>query len=200
MRHSYLLAAGLLAAGMLGAGVTAAPGLAQTGGSTAGSPGTDSTGTGTGAATGTGVGNAGRPGVGTTGTDTGAGAGVGTGAGAGTGAGGGMLGGGNTSTHNPALADNGDVRASKVIGSSVYNDKNEKLGTVDDILVGKDQKAAQVVLSVGGVLGVGAKLVTVPYEKVKFPDNVDNNNSRVMLPGMTADALNGMPDFHYAAR
>jgi sporulation protein YlmC with PRC-barrel domain len=106
----------------------------------------------------------------------------------------------SSSSHNPVLSESGDIRASKVIGSSVYNDKNEKLGSVDEIIVGKDQKATQAVISVGGVLGIGAKLVAVPYDKLKFPEMIDSNTSRVMLPGTTADALNGMPTFSYASK
>lgn len=105
-----------------------------------------------------------------------------------------------SASHNAVLAENGAVRASMVVGASVYNDKAEKLGSVNDILLDKDHKATEAVISVGGILGVGAKLVTVPYAKLSFPDKVDANNSRVMLPGMTSDALNGMPTFHYAAQ
>ncbi len=105
-----------------------------------------------------------------------------------------------TSEPNPALANNGDVRASKVIGAAVYNDKNQKIGSVDDVLLDKDRKATQAVISVGGVLGVGAKLVAVPYEKLTFPAEVGDTMSRVMMPGATENALNGMPTFHYASK
>lgn len=104
----------------------------------------------------------------------------------------------STATHNPVLTESGEVRMSKVVGASVYNDKNEKIATVDDVLVGKDKNAAQAVLSVGGVLGVGAKLVAVPYDQLHFSDTVDANTGRVTMPGGSADALNGMPTFKYA--
>ena len=54
-------------------------------------------------------------------------------------------------------------RASKVIGSTVLNDANESIGTIDDLLVSPDGKATYAVLSVGGFLGMGSKLVVVPY-------------------------------------
>jgi hypothetical protein len=100
---------------------------------------------------------------------------------------------------NPVLADNGKVRTSKVIGASVYNDKDQKLGTIDDILVGDDHKADQAVISIGGVLGVGGKLVSIPYDQLKFPEKLGNDTARVMLPGKDENALNGMPTFHYAS-
>jgi sporulation protein YlmC with PRC-barrel domain len=62
----------------------------------------------------------------------------------------------------------GDWRASKVVGLSVYNDNNEKLGSINDLLMDKSGNIKAVVLGVGGFLGMGEHLVAVPLEKVKF--------------------------------
>ena len=62
----------------------------------------------------------------------------------------------------------GDWRASKVVGLSVYNDSNEKLGSINDLLMDKSGNIKAVVLGVGGFLGMGEHLVAVPLEKVKF--------------------------------
>lgn len=112
----------------------------------------------------------------------------------------GMAGGDGASSHNPVRTADDAIRASMVVGASVYNDKEEKLGTVNDILLDKTHKATEVVLSVGGVLGVGGKLVTVPFDKLNFPTSINADNARVMLPGMTSDALTGLPTFHDAAQ
>jgi len=61
-------------------------------------------------------------------------------------------------------------RASKVIGSSVVNDANETIGTIDDLLVSHDGKQPYAVLSIGGFLGMGTRLVVVPYDLLKFAD------------------------------
>ena len=50
-------------------------------------------------------------------------------------------------------------RASKVIGSSVVNDANETIGKIDDLLVSSDGKQPYAVLSVGGFLRMGTRLV-----------------------------------------
>src|ERR1700754_1116015 len=63
---------------------------------------------------------------------------------------------------------NGNWRASKVVGLSVYNDKNESVGSINDLLTDKNGKIVAVVIGVGGFLGVGEHLVAVPFEKVKF--------------------------------
>ena len=83
-------------------------------------------------------------------------------------------------------------RASKVIGSSVVNDANETIGTVDDLLVSRDGKQPYAVLSIGGFLGMGNRLVVVPYDTLKFADN------KVILPGGTKEGLKMLPEFKYA--
>ena len=62
----------------------------------------------------------------------------------------------------------GNWRASKMVGLSVYNDKNESLGSINDFLSDKNGKIVAVVIGVGGFLGVGEHLVAIPFEKVKF--------------------------------
>ena len=64
----------------------------------------------------------------------------------------------------------GSWRASKVVGLSVYNDNNESLGSINDLLLDKSGNIKAVVLGVGGFLGVGEHLVAVPFDKIKFVD------------------------------
>jgi sporulation protein YlmC with PRC-barrel domain len=62
----------------------------------------------------------------------------------------------------------GDWRASKVVGLRVYNDSNENVGSINDLLMDKSGTVKAVVIGVGGFLGVGEHLVAVPLDKVKF--------------------------------
>jgi hypothetical protein len=62
----------------------------------------------------------------------------------------------------------GNWRASKVVGLSVYNDANESLGSINDLLTDKNGNIKAVIIGVGGFLGVGEHLVAIPFEKVKF--------------------------------
>lgn len=84
-------------------------------------------------------------------------------------------------------------RASKVIGSTVVNEAGDSVGKVDEIIVGPDGKAPFVVLSVGGFLGVGDKLVVLPYEQMK------TDGKKIVLPGATKDSLKSLPEFKYAS-
>jgi sporulation protein YlmC with PRC-barrel domain len=62
----------------------------------------------------------------------------------------------------------GNWRASKLAGLRVYNDKNESVGSINDLLTDKSGNIKAVVIGVGGLLGVGEHLVAVPFDKVKF--------------------------------
>ena len=62
----------------------------------------------------------------------------------------------------------GDWRASKLVGLRVYNDSNESVGSINDLLMDKAGAIKAVVIGVGGFLGVGEHLVAVPLDKVKF--------------------------------
>lgn len=101
------------------------------------------------------------------------------------------------SARNSVMTDNGGMRASKIIGSSVYNDHDQKIGSIDDLVVGND-KALHAVVSVGGFLGMGSKMVEVPFDKLQFGNTKGSSDNRVVMPGVTKDALNGMPAYHYA--
>ena len=83
-------------------------------------------------------------------------------------------------------------RASKVIGTNVGNDANQTIGKIDDLLVSPDGKAPYVVLSVGGFLGMGSRLVVVPYDTLNFAGD------KVTLPGGSKDGLMMLPEFKYA--
>jgi hypothetical protein len=83
-------------------------------------------------------------------------------------------------------------RASKVVGSSVVNEANETIGKIDDLLVTRDGKDPYAVLSVGGFLGMGTRLVVIPYDNLKFADN------KIVLPGGTKDGLKMLPAFQYS--
>ncbi|MFZ0021753.1 MAG: PRC-barrel domain-containing protein [Acetobacteraceae bacterium] len=84
-------------------------------------------------------------------------------------------------------------RASKIVGSSVVNEENETVGSVDDLIVTPNEKAPYAVLSVGGFLGLGTKYVVVPFGSLHMQDK------KIVLPGATKDALKALPEFKYSS-
>lgn len=66
------------------------------------------------------------------------------------------------------MALKGNWRASKLMGLDVYNEANEKLGDVNEIILDKNGKVAAVVIGVGGFLGMGEHDIAVSMDKLKF--------------------------------
>ena len=83
-------------------------------------------------------------------------------------------------------------RMSKLLGSNVINDKNEKIGTLDDVIADKKQLNFAV-LQVGGFLGVGGRLIVVPYESLV----IDDNGQKITLPGASKEELKKLTEYHY---
>jgi sporulation protein YlmC with PRC-barrel domain len=64
----------------------------------------------------------------------------------------------------------GNWRGSKLVGLKVYNDNNENVGSINDMLVDKNGTIKVVVIGVGGFLGMGEHLVAVSFDKMRFSD------------------------------
>lgn len=66
------------------------------------------------------------------------------------------------------MALKGNWRASKLMGLNVYNEANEKLGDINELLVDKSGKINAVVIGIGGFLGMGEHDIAVSIDKLKF--------------------------------
>jgi len=84
-------------------------------------------------------------------------------------------------------------RASKLVGATVVNSADESIGKIDDLVVNPKDKVTYAIVSVGGFLGVGSKLVAVPFDSLR-----PVKEERLMLSGATKDALKALPEFKYA--
>ena len=82
----------------------------------------------------------------------------------------------------------------QIIGQSVYNDKQERIGTVEDIIISPDKKVSYGIVGAGGFLGFDKRDVAIPVNQFKLTDG------RLVLPGATKEALKEMPPFEYAPR
>ena len=82
-------------------------------------------------------------------------------------------------------------RTSKVVGAAIVNETGETVGTIDDLIVTPTDKVPFAVLSVGGFLGVGNKLVVVPASSLEVRD------AAIYLGGATKDSLKALPEYKY---
>jgi hypothetical protein len=85
-------------------------------------------------------------------------------------------------------------RSAWLLGHSVINDQNERIGTIADLVLGQDY-ALFAVLEVGGFLGLGGHLVAVPIRALLF----EGDSRKVVLPGATRKALRNFPEFKFDA-
>ena len=85
------------------------------------------------------------------------------------------------------------MRGSKLIGSAVYDPSDQKIGTIDELVLNPDGKVADVVLGVGGFLGAGEKHVAVAMADLKR-----GKNDHFVL-NTTKDALKQMANFDLKA-
>ena len=83
------------------------------------------------------------------------------------------------------------LSASTLKGDSVVNAKNEKLGTIEELMIDLNRGCiAYAVLSFGGILGMGGKLFAIPWSAL----TVDTVEKRFVL-GVTKDVLEKAPGF-----
>jgi sporulation protein YlmC with PRC-barrel domain len=100
----------------------------------------------------------------------------------------------NSTAMTPDVGAVGDKRASRLIGTDVVNDKDQTIGKVDDILIGSGDKVTTAVISVGGFLGIGGKLVTVPFDQLT---PAANDRKALTMPNASKESLKAMPAFNY---
>jgi sporulation protein YlmC with PRC-barrel domain len=96
----------------------------------------------------------------------------------------------NATANNASMHQPGQFRASKLSGVNVYNEANEKIGDVSDVILDKSGKAENVIIGVGGFLGMGEHLVAVPYDKVKWVNEPVRTSSTTTTAPANAPATN----------
>lgn len=84
-------------------------------------------------------------------------------------------------------------RASKLVGLTVYNDSNEKLGAINELLADKDGKITAVIIGVGGFLGVGEHSIAVSFDKLKWVDEPIRSASTAPAPAAPGGSSTARP-------
>jgi sporulation protein YlmC with PRC-barrel domain len=95
---------------------------------------------------------------------------------------------------SPELRDvtNGWSVNRQILGQPVYNEKDERVGWVDDIIVTPDKAVSYAIVNAGGFLGLMKHNVAIPASQFKSVDN------KIVLPGATKETLKAMPEFNHA--
>jgi hypothetical protein len=89
----------------------------------------------------------------------------------------------------------GEWRASKLAGIDVYNEANEKIGDINEVILDRSGKVVNVILGVGGVLGLGEHYVAVAFDKLKWVDQpVTSTTASTTSAPANAPATTPAPD------
>lgn len=97
---------------------------------------------------------------------------------------------GGTVEQTNALLKGWSVRRA-LIDEPVYNDLNDKIGNIYDVIISPDRKATYAVVSVGGFLGMGKHYVAIAI------DHFEIRQGNLFLGGATKEALKSVPEFEY---
>jgi sporulation protein YlmC with PRC-barrel domain len=91
-----------------------------------------------------------------------------------------------------------DYRASDLVGATVLDDRGESVAKIDDIVVSTEDDKLHAVLAIGGFVGFGAKLISMPFDALQLTSNDDAPQVRI---GMTGEQLEQLvasrPEFRY---
>jgi sporulation protein YlmC with PRC-barrel domain len=92
-----------------------------------------------------------------------------------------------------------DHRASDLIGASVLDDRGESVGKIDDIVVSTEDAKLHVVLAIGGFVGFGEKLISLPLDDLQITSDGDGDPQvRIAMTGEQLQQLaESRPDFRY---
>lgn len=81
-----------------------------------------------------------------------------------------------------------------LMGKTIVNDQNQKIGKIDDIIIAPDNFASFAIVGAGGFLGMGRHDVAIPFNQFKV------QGQNFVLPGATKDKLKALPKFEYARK
>ncbi|WP_133251606.1 PRC-barrel domain-containing protein [Zavarzinia aquatilis] len=85
-----------------------------------------------------------------------------------------------------------DIRAGALIGADVTNAAGEDVGEVTDLVIGSDNKVSTAIVSVGGFLGVGDKLVAIALADLTVTP--DEDGALTVKVAASKDQLKAMPE------
>ena len=89
----------------------------------------------------------------------------------------------------------GEWRASKLVHVDVYNEANEKIGDINEVILDRSGRVANVILGVGGVLGLGEQYVAVAFDKLKWVDQpATSTTASTTSAPVNAPATTSAPD------
>ena len=92
------------------------------------------------------------------------------------------------------IVANGWSAKKQILRQPVYNEQQQKVGIIDDLIIAPDSAVSFVIIGAGGFVGVARHDVAIPASQLKQQDG------KIVLPGATKDAIKALPKFEYAQK
>lgn len=80
-----------------------------------------------------------------------------------------------------------------LMGKTIYNDADQKVGKVDDLIISPDRNLSYVIVGAGGFVGIGRHDVAIPVSQI------EDRGGKLVMPGATKDMIKSMPVFEYVS-
>ncbi len=80
----------------------------------------------------------------------------------------------------------------QILGQNLYNEKDEKVGSIDDIIIAPDKAVSYAIVGAGGFAGIGKHDVAIPVTQF------EQQGGKFILPGATKEKIKQLPEFEYA--
>ena len=80
----------------------------------------------------------------------------------------------------------------QILRKPVYNENNQRVGTIDDIIVTPEGAVSYAIVGAGGFVGMGKHDVAIRV------DELHQQDGKIVLQGATKNAIKSMPAFEYA--
>ena len=81
-----------------------------------------------------------------------------------------------------------------ILGKTIYNEKGDKIGSVDDLIIAPNKTLSYAIIGAGGFLGMGKYDVAIPITQI------NEVNGKMELKGATKESIKQMPKFEYATK
>jgi len=97
-------------------------------------------------------------------------------------------------TEELVLVAKGWSAKNQIMGKDVYNEKSEKVGAVEDLIITPDKAVSYAIIGTGGFLGMDKHDVAIPVNHFKIVEG------KIILHGATKEAVKALPAFQYTKK
>lgn len=87
------------------------------------------------------------------------------------------------------------INTDDLIGARVYDNQDEWIGEVSELVVTTEGEISEIVMDIGGFLGMGEKRVALPLDGVTFMQGAEDDTALLVRADMSEDALESAPEW-----